>query len=373
MINVLDIQFMKQVLVLAVKGRGRVSPNPLVGAVVVKDGKIVGSGWHRKAGGPHAEIIALKQAAQKTKGATMFVSLEPCCHYGKTPPCTDAIIRAGIKKVVIAMKDPNPIVNGKGISKLRRSGVKVEVLEVNEGKIADEAARINEVFIKYVRTGMPFVIGKIASSLDGKIATSTGDSKWISNKKAREFVHKLRYEADAILVGKNTVMNDDPKLTARKNNKIIKRPYRIVLGGDFNFPPDRKIFQMRDGKTIVVVGKGANRNKKKKLEDLGVKIIEVTKNNAGRISLKILLKELGKMEITSLLVEGGSNTLTSFVREGLIDKMHHFVAPLMIGDNGISCVGGLGVNEVRKAYKLTNVEVKKFGDNVLFAGYPSKK
>lgn len=372
--------FMARALELAAKGQGQVSPNPLVGSVVVKGEKIIGEGWHKKAGGPHAEIHALNSATRKNKGAAkgaeLFVTLEPCCHFGKTPPCCDAIIKSGVKKVVVAMKDPNPLVNGKGILKMRRAGIKVEV-----GLLQDEAARMNEIFIKYIMAGTPFVIGKIASSLDGKIATGSGDSKWITNEKSRGFVHELRYSMDAILVGKNTVVKDDPELTARKNGKVIKSPYRIILGGKMDIPLNRKVFKMRDGKTILVIAKGALKgigpNKKKKLEARGVKFIEVASKKAagraGRIDLKKLLKKLGQMGITSLMVEGGAETHTSFMMEGLIDKMYHFVAPLMIGENGISYFGDLGVEKVKNAFSLKNVEVRKFGDDVLFIGYPSKK
>ncbi|KPK38524.1 MAG: hypothetical protein AMJ78_09840, partial [Omnitrophica WOR_2 bacterium SM23_29] len=290
-----DEKYMSLALELAKRGKGLTSPNPCVGAVVVKDGEIIGKGYHRKAGGPHAEIYALKQAGAKAHGATLYVSLEPCRHYGKTPPCIDVIIASKVKRVVAATKDPNPLNNGKGLTFLRRKGIKVSV-----GILENEARRLNEAFIKYIIKKMPFVTVKIAQSLDGKIATHTGDSKWITSEKAREFTHELRRETDAILVGVETILKDNPLLSARpkvKGARKIKQPAKIILDSKLRTPTSAKIFSKDSaGKVIIVATKFAPKDKIKALKRKGAEILIVESKN-GKVNIKTLLRLLGEKGI----------------------------------------------------------------------------
>jgi len=303
-----DEKYMQRALCLAEKARGRTSPNPMVGAVIVKNGRIVGEGFHHKAGGPHAEINAIKQAGKKAEGATMYVTLEPCCFFGRTPPCTDAIIRAGIKKVIIAAVDPNPLNNGKGIKILKKRGIiiRAKVLE-------SEARKLNEVFEKYITTGMPFVYLKMAMTLDGKIATNTGDSKWVSCEESRNLVHKLRKQVDAVMVGANTARIDKPRFKQAKIKVVIP---------------------------------------------------------SARVNLRNFLKALGRKQITSVLCEGGGELAGSLLEEGLVDKIMFFIAPKIIGGRTAkSPVEGNGIENMANAIKLKNMRVTKVGDDLLAEAY----
>ena len=305
-----DEEYMRVALNLAKKGKGKTSPNPIVGAVVVKDNRIVGRGYHKKAGQPHAEINALKQAGNNAKGASLYVTLEPCCFFGKTPPCTDAIIKSGIKKVVIAAKDPNPLNNGIGLKVLKRHNITVEL-----GVLEADARSINEIFEKYITKKMPFVILKIAQTLDGKIAAKTGDSKWISCEKSRRFVHKLRSEVDAVMISANTARIDKPRLKQARLKVVV---------------PD------------------------------------------GNVNLKNFLKELGEKQITSILCEGGGELAWSLLKDGLVDKILFFIAPKIIGGRDAkTSVEGAGLSRIKDAIKLKEIKFSKIDEDVLIEAHPS--
>lgn len=352
-----DERYFARALSLARKGQGNVFPNPMVGAVIVRGGRIVGEGYHRKAGGPHAEIEALRKAGRQSKGATLYLNLEPCSHFGKTPPCADAVIAAGIRKVFCIMRDPNPRVSGKGFRRLRKAGIEVVV----DGPVA-QAESLNEGFFAFHRRKRPFVTIKFATSLDGKIATRTGDSKWITGEDARAHARTLRGESQAILVGINTVLADDPHLGIREKGK--KDPLRIILDSRLRIPPAARI--LRDANVLVVTTKFANANKKRSLVEKGIGILEM----GNRIDVTTLMRELYRREIISVLVEGGERVLGSFVDARCVDKIHAFHAPLLIGgETAKSAVGGKGAASIRQALHLTRIERKIFGDTVLVSGY----
>jgi diaminohydroxyphosphoribosylaminopyrimidine deaminase/5-amino-6-(5-phosphoribosylamino)uracil reductase len=360
-----DERYMRIALALARKGRGKVSPNSLVGAVLVKAGQIVGKGFHQKAGGPHAEVNALKAAGIKANGADLYINLEPCCHYGKTPPYTDAIIEHKIKRVFVGMMDPNPLVSGKGIEKLTQAGIQVKT-----GILETEAKKLNEVFIKYITRKTPFTILKVASTLDGKIATRTGDARWITGEKARNLVHQLRNEVDAVLVGIGTVKKDNPLLTTRLPHRIGRDPHRIVLDSHLAIPLSSKILHVDSrAKTIIATGYNASPSKMRKLEGLGITILPVPILKK-KLDLKALLKELGKMEITSIMVEGGKETFTSFLEQGLADKLYLFYAPkIIMGDEATGITGGRGKAVLKDALRVSDVKIKRLGDDILIEGY----
>ncbi len=356
-----DEQFMKKALSLAKKGLGWTRPNPLVGAVIVKEGKIIGQGYHTKFGFPHAEVEAFQSAhrlGRTTEGATLYVTLEPCCHVGKTPPCVHAIIRAGIKKVVCSHLDPNPLVAGKGRDMLQKHGIEVDV-----GLLEQESKQLNEGFITFHILKRPFVAVKFAASLDGKIATSSGDSKWITNEKARTFARKLRAQYDAILVGKNTVLKDNPHLGCR--NSKVKDPLRIILDSTLSLPIESQVF--RDSNVLVVATARAPREKIQEFEDRGIQVVCFTSKT---ISIKKILTELSKRNILSILVEGGSQVIGSFFDVGLVDKVYAFHAPLIIGGKGaLSAVGGEGAGTIIKSFTLHRMSHKYFDNDCLTVGY----
>ncbi len=368
-----DEKYMRLALRLAIKAKGKTSPNPLVGAVIVKDNRIIGQGYHKKAGEPHAEINALNMAGRRARGATLYLSLEPCAHFGRTPPCTKRIISFGIKKVVAAMVDPNPLNCGRGVKELRKAKVKVKV-----GVLEKEAGKINESYIKYITTKKPFVILKTAMSLDGKIATKTGDSKWITNEKSREYVHKLRSEVDAILVGIETVLKDDPLLTVRSSafrRNLAKRglgvrsqPVRIVVDSRVRIPLGARVLN-QEAPTIVATTKFASKRKIEALKKKGIKVL-VIKERDKKVNLKELLKRLGELEITSLLVEGGGRINASFLENDLVDKVLFFIAPKIIGgEKALTPVEGEGIERIKDAIKLKNISIKRFGEDMLVEGY----
>jgi diaminohydroxyphosphoribosylaminopyrimidine deaminase/5-amino-6-(5-phosphoribosylamino)uracil reductase len=353
-----DTKMMQLALRLARKGEGKVSPNPLVGAVIVKNGKIVGSGYYKRFGGPHAEINALSEAGEKAGGGTLYVNLEPHSFMGKTPPCTEAIIKAGIKKVLCSIIDPNPQVNGEGIKKLKSSGIQVEV-----GLLNQEAESLNEVYLKYITTRIPFVILKVAQTLDGKIATLNGDSKWITSETSREFVYKLRSRVDAVLVGSKTVIRDNPELTIHKIKG--ENPKRIILTNSGQLPPDSRILKNnKDNKTIVVTSEITSR-----LKSYPAEIWEVKKTSDRKINIQEFLKKAGQEEIASILVEGGKEIFTSFIRNKLVDKVYYFLAPKILG-KGLETFGDLRVNRIKDSLNLKDVEIKRFSDDLLLIGYP---
>nr|WP_282706879.1 bifunctional diaminohydroxyphosphoribosylaminopyrimidine deaminase/5-amino-6-(5-phosphoribosylamino)uracil reductase RibD [Natroniella acetigena] len=355
---------MSLALDLAKRALGRTSPNPLVGAVIVKEGEVIGTGFHHYAGGFHAEVNVLKDVGEEAKGATMYVTLEPCSHYGKTPPCAKFIIESGIKKVIIAMKDPNPKVAGKGIEMLETAGVETEV-----GLLKEEAAKLNEDYIKYMKTNTPFVILKNAMTLDGKIATKKGDSKWITGEESRAFVHQLRDQVDGILVGIGTALADNPRLTTRLPEGG-EDAIRIVLDGKLRIPLDANlVIQKSSAPTIIATTEQADQVKKIKLKEAGVEIIEAGTDN--RVDLEKLLDELGKRELISLLVEGGSQVNSSFLEAKLVDKLYYFIAPKIIGGKeAIPVVAGTGVDKIEAGIGIDQLQHKRVGDDILIIGYP---
>jgi len=360
-------EYMECALSLAELARGYASPNPAVGAVVVKDGIIVGMGYTQPAGSDHAEVMALRQAGDSARGATMYVSLEPCCHYGRTPPCTQAIINAKIAEVHIALIDPNPAVSGHGVRELASAGIKTHV-----GSHQEEAYEVNEAYVKYITTGLPFVITKFAMSLDGKIATKTGQSKWISNREARDFVHALRHTVDAIMVGVNTVIADDPQLTARcccgKGGKAKTQPLRLIVDSQGRTPLDANVFK-QPGRTLLAAVEPLNKDTKNRLAQIGVEVLEVP-GAEGKVDLPHLLEVLGASGIVSILVEGGSELLGSLFDRKLVDKVLVFISPMIIGGGQAkTAVGGNGVGMIAEALCLNRIQFSNFGDNILACGY----
>jgi diaminohydroxyphosphoribosylaminopyrimidine deaminase/5-amino-6-(5-phosphoribosylamino)uracil reductase len=360
-----DEHYMQMALDLAEQGRGYTSPNPMVGAVVVNQEVVVGQGYHRFAGGPHAEVHAIAAAGAAARGATLYVNLEPCNHTGRTPPCTLKIVEAGLRRVVIAMRDPNPQVKGGGAEFLQNQG-----LDVTLGICADRARELNEVFVKFIRTGRPFVIAKCAATLDGRIATRTGDSKWVSGEASRAFVHALRHAVDAILVGAGTVAADDPRLTTRLKDRAGKDPIRIVLDTRLRTAPTAKVLRHSSPvETFLVVGRGVSASDQARMRIRGVRLIEA-ETREGRIDLDRLMDQLGQMGVTSILLEGGSRVLGSAFRAGIVDKVCFFFAPwISCGDDGIPICSGMGAERMRDCLRLDRIRTRRFGDDVMIEGY----
>lgn len=360
---------MRLALAEAEKGRGRTHPNPAVGSLVVRDGRIVGRGYHQKAGQPHAEAMALAQAGKRAKGAELYVTLEPCDHFGRTPPCTQAIIDAGIARVYVGSSDPNPLVSGRGLRRLRRAG-----LEVKTGVLRQACDEANRSFFKYITTGRPFVVLKAAITLDGKIATATGDSRWVTGAAARERVHLWRDELDAILVGAGTVIADDPLLTTRLegspvSGRVPRTAVRIVLDGRLAAPPEAKIFDVTQGPVLVATTRKSGRALDV-LKTRGVEVISLP-GSEDRVDLAALLDELGRRGLTSLLVEGGAEVYGGFLRGGLADELRVFLAPRLAGAEGLSWSGNLGIERMDAALRLSEVSLERLGDDVLLVGRPA--
>ncbi|MCX7919504.1 MAG: bifunctional diaminohydroxyphosphoribosylaminopyrimidine deaminase/5-amino-6-(5-phosphoribosylamino)uracil reductase RibD [bacterium] len=363
-----DSEYMRLALELAKKGYGTTSPNPMVGAVLVKNGKIVGQGYHHYAGGAHAEIIALEQAGAQAKGATLYVTLEPCCHYGKTPPCTDRIIQSGITKVIVAVRDPNPLVNGKGIKQLRNAGVTVAV-----GIHESEAKKLNEPFFKYIRTGLPYGILKLGMSFDGKIATRTGESRWITSAVSRHDVHYLRAGVDAIIVGANTVIHDDPELTVRIPQYHGRQPKRIVVDSIARVPITARVFRVNPAETILATTRRASSNRINLFTTAGVAVWVLPRNRDG-VNLRALFTRLGKEQVQSVLIEGGATLAWSCLSAGLIDKVILYLAPKLIGgQEALSAIGGKGITKLRDAFRLYEVSVTKLGEDIKIEAYMNRK
>jgi diaminohydroxyphosphoribosylaminopyrimidine deaminase / 5-amino-6-(5-phosphoribosylamino)uracil reductase len=360
-----DERYMQLALDLAAKALGQTMPNPLVGAVVVKDGEIVGSGYHQRAGGPHAEVFALDAAGEAAWGATLYVTLEPCSHTGRTPPCTEKIIGAGIKNVVVAMRDPNPRVNGRGLACLQQNGIGLKT-----GILEEKSRRLNEVYVKYITTGNPFVTLKAAMTLDGKIATRSGASRWISNEKSREFVHRLRRMNDAVLIGVGTVLADNPAITARLP-EAGRTPLRIVVDSQARTPVSARLVAEQPEKTLLVASSAADTTRILRLRDVGVEVLMLEPTPEGRVPLDRLMHALGRREISSVLVEGGGTINYALLRGGLVDKLHFFIAPLIFGgEQAISPVGGEGVARVEEAWRVKDMEVNHYDGDLLVTGYP---
>lgn len=365
MTTVTDVQYMQQALELAKRGTGFVSPNPLVGCVIVKDGVIVGQGYHQRFGGPHAEVHALQDAGERARGAVLYVNLEPCCHTGKTPPCTDAVLQAGVRRVVVALRDPNPLVDGGGLARLQAAGVTCDA-----GVCEEPARRLNESFVKYITTRQPFVILKGAITLDGKIATRTGASQWITGLAARQEGHRLRHAADAILVGLGTVLQDNPQLTTRLPEGGGVNPLRVLVDSTLQLPLEAQLTQVTaDCRTLVATTEHADPVRTTLLQQRGVEVVSLPTADDGRVSLVALLGYLGERRVASLLVEGGATLSAALVRRRLIDKLMLFLAPKMIGGDGLSFLGPCGVTSMDQAIPWHGLSSRPVGEDVLLEAY----
>ncbi|MGH9406601.1 MAG: bifunctional diaminohydroxyphosphoribosylaminopyrimidine deaminase/5-amino-6-(5-phosphoribosylamino)uracil reductase RibD [Terriglobia bacterium] len=356
-----DEEYMREALRLARSDKTLPYPNPWAGCVIVRSGRIVGKGFHRGAGARHAEVEALAAVGARARGATLYVNLEPCCHFGRTPPCTDAVLLAGIRRVVYALRDPNPVVAGRGAAMLKRHGI-----DVAGGVLEAEAAALNEVYLKYRRTGLPFVTVKIASSLDGKIATRTGDSRWITDRVARRRARALRAEHQAVLVGINTVLSDDPHLGPRFGGALD--PWRVVLDSRLRIPTRSRV--VATGRCIVATTRAADPHKRTELKSAGA---EVWQFPGRRIPLRALLRQLAARGILSLMVEGGGEVLGSFFDQEIVDRVFWFVAPIVIGSQASTpAVSGSGAARVRDAHKLHHVSIEELGACYVVRGNVSR-
>jgi diaminohydroxyphosphoribosylaminopyrimidine deaminase / 5-amino-6-(5-phosphoribosylamino)uracil reductase len=353
--------YMAQAIKLALKANGATSPNPMVGAIVVKNDRVIGRGYHKKAGLAHAEVIALDEAGKNARGAVLYVTLEPCAHFGRTPPCVDRIIQSKIKEVVIGMVDPNPLNNGKGIQILKNHKIKVEV-----GVLEEKLKQINAAFIKYITKRMPLVTVKVAQSLDGKIATRTGESKWITSDKSRNYSHRIRQNYDAVMVGVNTIRRDNPRLDAWFARK---QPVKIVIDSQLSTPQDANIFANNSKVIIITVApRPGQETENRMILAQKAKILEV-KEKFGQTNLKDMFKTLARMEITSVLVEGGGTLIGSLFDEGLVDKMLVFISPKIIGGkDAVSSVMGKGISRLDSAIIMKNVKTRRFKEDFLIEG-----
>lgn len=358
----LDRKYMARALQLALRGAGHTRPNPMVGAVLVKDGRIIGEGWHKQYGGPHAEVNAFASATEDPEGATLYVSLEPCSHYGKTPPCADLIIRKKVARVVAALEDPNPLVSGRGFRKLRANGIRVTV-----GVLAEEARHINDVFLTYVTRKRPFVLYKAAMSLDGKIACHTGESQWISSEKSREEVQRLRGILSGIMVGAGTVIADNPRLTCRMEE--YENPARIIVDGKLRIPLESRIFH-EPGRNIILTTSEASLEKKKALENLGVELIEADSEEPGKVDLKSAMLALGIKGIDGILLEGGPTLAASALEAGIIDAVRFYIAQKIIGGREApSPFAGTGAAHMNEVVPLTDAVYGTSGDDLWIQAY----
>lgn len=357
-----DRRFLRLACGLARKSAGRTSPNPMVGAVLVRRGQIVGAGYHRVAGSEHAEIVALNQAGAKAKDATLYITLEPCSHYGRTPPCADALIRAGIKEVVAGMRDPNPRVAGRGFQRLRRAGIVVRV-----GLLETQCRTMLEAFAKFITQRVPFVTLKLAATLDGKIATARGDSRWISGTRARALVHRWRNEMDAVLVGGATVRADDPQLTCRMAGG--RNPYRVVLDSRLRLAPSAKLLRHADSyKTIVATTHRAPAAKRRAIESCGAEVWQLPAQGQ-QVAWRPLLKRLAARGIVSVLIEGGAAVAASALKHRVVDKVQFFYAPKILGGDGRVMIDDLAIGKMAHAFKLKNVTVRQVGADWLVSAY----
>ncbi len=370
--NSIDIHFMRLALSEASKGLGCTSPNPCVGSVVVKDGKVIAVGYHKKAGTPHAEIHALNKAGTKAKGATIYVTLEPCSHTGKTPPCCVAIVKAGIERAVIGMLDPNPLVDGEGLKYLQKHGVQVttRVLE-------NECCRLNKPFIKFITTRLPLVVLKAGVSLDGRLNYERGKTGWITGSKTTERVHELRHSYDAILVGSQTIKIDNPSLTTRLKDTEGVDAIRIILDTSLSIALSCKILNLESrAQTWIFCGNDVDIDKRKNLEEMGIKVFPVRKDSRGCLDLVKVIEKLGKRNITSVLVEGGGSIHSSFLRRQLVDQVCLFYAPIFAGNNGVALTSDLNIPNRENAIGLVNIRYTRLGDDIMVEGdvsYPNMK
>lgn len=359
-----DRYYMRLALQEARRGRGRTSPNPCVGAVIVKDDHIIGRGYHKKAGEPHAEINALQKAGRDVAGSTIYITLEPCNHTGRTPPCSHALFNAGVKRVVVGMQDPNPLVQGSGIRYLSERGI-----EVVSGVLAEECKEINRPFIKHITTAMPWVVMKAGVSLDGRITYRKGKSGWITGPESLVKVHRLRDQADVIMVGVDTVRIDDPSLTARLPGKKGKDPIRVIVDTNLRIPLTARVLHLEsEAPTWIFCSEKADQGKRSDLAEMGIVVYPVAKSDEQGLNLQSVMETLGSENITSVLVEGGARIHGSMLRHKLVDHVNLFFAPLFAGDQGISVIEGIGVSNRKEAIRLERVRYKKFGDDMMVEG-----
>ena len=357
-----DIRFMQLALREARKGLGRTSPNPCVGAVVVKDGSVISRGYHKKAGTPHAEVHALRKAGSDARGATIYVTLEPCSHTGKTPPCSHAVVNAGIKRVVVGMEDPNPLVSGSGNGYLREHG-----LDVLCGVLEEECRELNRPFLKHIATGLPFVVMKAGISLDGRLSYQKGFPGRITGDSSRKKVHRLRDSLDAILVGSGTVLADDPSLTTRIPGKRGRDPVRVILDSSLRIPLQSKIIQQESSSTLIFCGKSASEKKRHLLQEQRNVRVQVVDGDAG-LNLEAVLQELGRVGLCSVLVEGGAGVHGSFLRRSLVDRVMLFQAPIFAGSAGTPLLEGFSVRDQGSALRLKNMHYRRCGQDILIQG-----
>ena len=359
----LDRLYMRRALRLAARGRGRTSPNPMVGAIIVSKGHIVGQGYHHRAGKPHAEILALDAAGKQARGGTLYVTLEPCCHLHKrTPPCVPVLVESGLRHVVVAMLDPNPQVKGRGVARLRRAGIDTTV-----GCLQEDAEHLNEAYIHWIKTGRPFVILKAAMTIDGKIATASGESQWITGEAARRQVHRLRSQVDAVMVGIGTVIHDDPQLTTRLPGQAVRRSVRVILDSRLRIPLQAKVLSTRGGgEVLVATTVHASKARIEKLQRLGATVL-ILPTEQGRVSLRACLIELGKRAMTSVLLEGGSEINASAFSAGLVNRLRLYTAATVLGgQDAKGIVGGVSPALLTDAWRLKDLHVTRVGEDLLF-------
>lgn len=360
----LDRKYMERALSLAAQGRGRTSPNPMVGAVLTKKGTIIGEGYHAYAGADHAEVVALKATKETASGAVCYVTLEPCTHYGKTPPCAEALIKAGVTRVIVATYDPNPLVAGAGVRRLREAEIRVEV-----GLLQEAASRLNEAYCKYIRAREPFVVLKAALSLDGKLATRTGDSQWITGEGARRRVHEMRDTVDAVVVGIGTVLKDDPMLTTRLEVREGRDPLRVVVDSRGRLPLGARLLRTGSRSPLVAVGPRIPPRRLHRLKEAGAEVVVLPEGEGG-LSLRDLICELGRREITSVMIEGGGKLATSALQAGLVDKLILMLAPILIGGKKApTLLRGDGVEKLAEALHVSQLSVERVGQDLILEGY----
>lgn len=361
-----DNYYMREAVRLAKKGIGKTSSNPMVGAVIIANGKIIGRGYHQRYGDYHAEVNAIKDASDNIKGSTLYITLEPCCHHGKTPPCVETLIKKKIKRVVIGTLDPNPRVNGKGVEILKSNGIEVDV-----GVLEDKCQQLNECYFKFVKSGIPYVTVKYAQTLDGRIATKAGDSRWISSETSRKYAHYLRSINDCVIVGVGTVTADNPELTVRHVKG--KNPLRVIVDSKLRIPLKSHVLRGNNSQdTVVATTSKAPPEKANAIKDLGAGILKIKKDKRDRVDLKSLLKELGKRDIISVMVEGGPDIITSLLKAELVDKMIIITAPKILG-NGLDAIRTLNISKIRDAIKFSSFRTMKRGDDFIFTGEILKK
>lgn len=363
-----DRFYMGLALELAARAVGRTSPNPLVGAVVAKDGRIIGRGFHVRAGEPHAEVLALEEAGAAARGADLYVTLEPCSHHGRTPPCAERVVASGVRRTVVAMEDPNPLVGGRGVAALRAAGV-----EVVAGVRETEARRLNEAFCLSIRERRAFAHLKLAATLDGRIATRSGDSRWVSSVESRERVHELRDRCQAVVVGVGTVVADDPRLTVRRPGRPERRILRVVVDPRLRVPHDRLLLQADEAShTLVACGPGVPVRAEEQLRRTGAGLLRLPETPSGGLDLGALLKELYGRGMMEALVEGGAATARAFLDQGLVDRVHWFVSPRILGGvDALGAVGGLSPERMNEAWELLDLEVERVGPDLYLTGRPA--